>query len=172
MFKDKHIDVVMFLRGADTFAFVVTVHCSHLYRNCQVSSMAQICNALSQAFSAVEHLTLQQDVHSLSSEEHSDVDRIEWRRLLRSFSNVKTLLVGDGLIEELSRCLRLEDGDLPLELLSELQELIYSGSGDVGDAFTSFIDDRRNAGRPVTAHYIQTLNPLSFEALAVNDIET
>ena len=177
MFKDKYIDVVMFLRGADTFAFVVTVDCWHL--DWQVSSMAQICNALGQVFSAVEHLTLQHDVHSQSSEEHNDVDRIEWRRLLRSFSNVKTLLVGDGLIEKLSRCVRLE-GDLPLELLPELQELRYPGSGAVGDAFTSFIDDRRNAGRPVTAHYIQIPNPLSFEPPAitsasdeaVNDIET
>jgi hypothetical protein len=44
----------------------------------------------------------------------------------------------------------LEDGELPLELLPELQELRYFGSRDTGDAFTSFIDARQNAGRPVT----------------------
>jgi hypothetical protein len=44
----------------------------------------------------------------------------------------------------------LEDGELPLELLPELQELTHSGSGNTGDAFTSFIDARQNAGRPVT----------------------
>jgi hypothetical protein len=65
-------------------------------------------------FSAVEHLTLEHEVHSQPSEEHNDVDRIEWRNLLRSFSNVKTLRVEDVLVEELSRCLRLEDGELPL----------------------------------------------------------
>ena len=37
-----------------------------------------------------------------------------------------------------------------MELLPELQEFTYSGSDDIGDAFTSFIDARRNAGRPVT----------------------
>ena len=71
-------------------------------------------------FSAVEHLTLEHEVHSQSSEEHNDVDRIEWRKLLRSFSNVKTLCVEDGLVEELSCCLWLECGELPLELLPEL----------------------------------------------------
>jgi hypothetical protein len=101
-------------------------------------------------FSAVEHLTLEHEVHSQSSEEHNEVDRTEWRKLLRPFSNVKTLRIDNGLVEELSRCLQLEDGELPLELLPELQELTYFGSGDTGDAFTSFIDARQNAGRPIT----------------------
>jgi hypothetical protein len=74
------------------------------------------------------------EVHSRSSEEHNEVDRTEWRKLLRSFSNVKTLRVDDGLVKELSRSLRLDDGELPLELLPELQELTYSGPerGDTG----------------------------------------
>jgi hypothetical protein len=114
----------------------------------QVSSVAQISNALSQIFSAVEHLTFAHDVHSRSSEEHNEVDPTEWRKLLRSFRNVKTLRIEDGLVGELSRCLRLDDGD-PLELLPELQELTYPGS-DADDAFTPFIDARQNAGCPVT----------------------
>jgi hypothetical protein len=124
-FKDKQIQMltIFVLHGRVTYAFVVTVDCWHF--DWQVSSMAQISNALSQVFSAVEDLTLEHEVHSQSSEEHNDVDRIEWRNLLRSFSNVKTLLVEDRLVEELSDCLRLEDGELPLELLPELQELTY-----------------------------------------------
>jgi hypothetical protein len=129
-------------------AFSIIVDCWHL--DWQVSSVAQIFNALSQIFSAVEHLTLAHKVHSLSSEEHNEVDRTEWRKLLKSFSNVKTLLIDGGLVGELSRCLRLENGEHPLELLPELQELRYSGSGNSNDAFTSFIDARQNAGRPVT----------------------
>jgi hypothetical protein len=101
-------------------------------------------------FSAVERLTLRHEVHSQSSEEHNDVDRIEWHKLLRSFSNVKTLRIDDGLVEQLSRCLRSEGGEVPLELLPELQELTYLGNRDTGDAFTSFIDSRQNSGRPVT----------------------
>jgi hypothetical protein len=44
----------------------------------------------------------------------------------------------------------LDDGELPLELLPELQELTYSGIGDASDAFKSFVDARQNAGCPVT----------------------
>jgi hypothetical protein len=127
----------------------MNVRCWHL--DWQVSSVAQIFDALSQIFSSVEHLTLAQDVLSRSSREHNEVDRTEWRKLLRSFSNVKTLRIDDGLVRELSRCLRLGDGEHPLELLPELQELTYSysGSGNA-NAFTSFIDARQNAGRRVT----------------------
>jgi hypothetical protein len=129
-------------------AFFINVDCWHL--DWQVSSVAQIFNALSQILSAVEHLTLAHKVHSRSSEEHNEVDRAEWRKLLRSFSNVKTLHVRSELVGELSRCLQLDPGERPLELLPELQELKYLGSDDANDAFTSFIDARQNAGRPVT----------------------
>ena len=129
-------------------AFSVNVRCWHL--DGQVSSVAQIFNALSQVFHAVEHLTLTHQVHSRSSEEHNKVDRTEWRKLLRSFRNVKNLRIDDGPAGELSCCLRLDDREDPLELLPELQELTYSGSGDAGDSFTPFIDARQNAGRPVT----------------------
>jgi hypothetical protein len=129
-------------------AFSINVSCWHL--DWQVSSVAQIFNALSQIFSAVEHLTLAHKVHSRSSEEHNEVDRTEWRKLLRSFTNLKTLRIDDGPVKELSRCLRLEDEEDALELLPELQELTFSGSGNANDAFTSFIDARRNADRPVT----------------------
>jgi hypothetical protein len=100
MFKDKQIHVAMFLREADTYAFDVIADCWPL--DCQVSSVAQISNALSQVFSPVGRVTLEHEVvHSQSSEEHNDVDRIEWRNLLKSFGNVKTLRVEDGLVEEL-----------------------------------------------------------------------
>ena len=152
-FQDNQIRMLMSYREADMYAVIVlTVECWQL--DWQVSSAVQISNALSQVFSAVEHLTLRHEVHSRSSEEHNDVDRIEWRKLLSSFSNVKTLRVGDRLVERVSRCLRLEDdGELPLDLLPELQKLTYDGSRDAGVAFTPFIDACRNAGRPVTLFY-------------------
>jgi hypothetical protein len=129
-------------------ALSIYVPCWHL--DWQVSSMAHISNALRQIFSTVEHLTLSHMAHSQSSEEHNEVDRTEWRRLLRSFSNAKTLRINNGLVGELARCLRLDDGEHPLEPLPELQELRYSGGSDAGGAFTPFIDTRKNAGRPVT----------------------
>jgi hypothetical protein len=136
------------VEAAEMYALAVVVFCWHL--DWQVSSAGQISNSLSQMYFAVEQLTLEHEEHSRSSEEHNEVDRAEWRKLLMPFRNVKTLRIGKGLVEELSHCLQLEDGEPPLEVLPELQELTYSGSGDTGDAFTSFIDARQNVGRTVT----------------------
>jgi hypothetical protein len=150
-FIDRRVEVAVYPHGdfgsIETYAFAIEVLCWHL--DWQVSSMVQISNLLNQVFSAVERLDLVHKVHDRSSEEHNEVDRAEWRRLLMPFSNVKTLRIAEGLVEDLSRCLLLEDGELPLEVLPELQELTYYGSGDTGDVFTPFIDARRNAGRPV-----------------------
>ena len=133
---------------AEKPALHVEVDCWHL--DWQITSMAHISNSLSQMFSTVQHLSFEHDEHFRSSEEHNEVDRTELRKLLKSFSNVKTLYVDDGLIKDVSCCLQLDD---PLELLPELQELIYSvypESGNTCDSFTSFIDARQNVGRPIT----------------------
>ena len=148
-FSDKDVDVEVYPHEeAKMHALSIIVDCLHL--DWQVSSAAQIFSSLSPLFSAVEHLTLVHEVHSQSSEEHNEADRTKWRQLLGSFKNVKTLRISEGLVEELSRCLELGDGELPLELLPELQELTYSGSGNTSDAFTSFINARQDAGRPLT----------------------
>ena len=149
LFSDKRVDVEVYPHDeAKTFTLSIVVDCWHLDR--QVSSAAQIFNALSQRFSAVEHLTFKHRVQSRSSEEHNEVDRTEWRKLLGSFKNVKTLRIPDGLVGEFSRCLRMGDGEPPLKLLPELQELTFSGRGAVDDAFTQFVDARENAGRTIT----------------------
>ena len=148
-FSNKSVGAGVYPYGeTNEYALGIVVTCHHL--DWQASSMAQICNSLSQIFSAVEHLTLRDKVHSKSSEEHNDVDHTEWRKLLRPFNNVKTLRIRKGLVKDLSRCLELEDTEPRLELLPELLRLEYSGSGDTGDAFASFVDARRNADRPIT----------------------
>jgi hypothetical protein len=147
VFRARRVDMEVYPRGeADMYAFSITVDCGHL--DWQVSSVAQISNSLSQLFSAVEHLTLEHEVRGLSPGEHNEVNRTEWCKLLRSFRSVKTLRIDDGLVEELSQCLELDGGRLPLWLLPELQELQvpYSEDGDTGDAFSSFIEARQNAG--------------------------
>jgi hypothetical protein len=134
--------------GATMCAFSIVVYCQHLDQ--QVSSVAQIFNWSSQVFSAVEHLTVERGVYSRSSEVRNGAGGTEWREFLRSFSNVKTFDVDDELVKEVSRCLQLDNGEPLLVLLPELQELTYPGYSDTDDIFTSFIDARRNASRPVT----------------------
>ena len=154
-FSDDNVNVAFSLGDEKMFVIALIVECCYL--DWQVSSVAQIFKFPSEMFSALKHLNLDHWEHSLSTEEHNEVDRAEWRGLLSQFSNVKTLRIGDGLVEELSRCLQLEDGENPLELLPELQELRYSGSGDIGGAFTSFISARLTAGRPVNLVLDQVL---------------
>jgi hypothetical protein len=148
-FSEDNVDVKLYPHlEAKMCAFSFAVNCCHL--DWQVSSAAQVFNALSPVFSAVEHLTFKHIEHFRSSEEHNEVDPTEWRKLLGSFRNVKTLHIATGLVQELSHCLQLDDGELPLGLLPDLQELTYSGSGDTGNTFTSFINARQDAGRPIT----------------------
>jgi hypothetical protein len=148
-FEDERVLAEVYTTSGEAKINVfINVACWHL--DWQVSSVAQIFNSLSHLYSAVEHLTLKYEVHRLSSEDHNAVDRTEWRKLLGSFGNAKTLWVSSGLVGQLSRCLELEDGELPLELLPELQELTYSASGNTGDAFTPFVNARQKADRAVT----------------------
>ena len=74
---------------------------------------------------------------------------------------MKTLQVDDGLVKDPSRCLKLDGGGLSLELLPELQQLTYFGSGVTRDPFTSFIDARRNAGPTVFRATLYLLDHIS-----------
>jgi hypothetical protein len=148
------VDMKVYPREADKM-HAFTLYVSSWYLG-YASTVAQFFNAPNQMSSAVEHLTLGYIALSWSSEQRYEVDDIEWRELLTLFINVKTLHVDDGLVEGVSRCLRLDDGELHLDLLPELRELTYSGNGNTGDAFASFIDARQSAGRPVT---LVRLNP-------------
>jgi hypothetical protein len=138
-------------QGAKMYALYVEVGCKPI--DWQVASAAQVFDALRTAFSTVDSLTLEYDGFFIPSEWRHEVDRRPWRELLRSFSSVKVLRLGDGddFVGQLSRSLRLEDGESALELLPELKELSYSAiDDDDSSAFAAFIDARQNAGRPVT----------------------
>lgn len=132
--------------GAKMYALYVDVGCKLF--DWQVASAAQILNTLRSVFSSVEHLTLE---YAISSEWHNEADPAQWRKLLESFSDVKTLLVDAGLVGDLSHSLQLDDGEpLPVEFLPELKEVSYSAIDNADDIFTPFIDARQKAGRPVT----------------------
>ncbi len=135
--------------GTGIYAISIRIYCARAFFS-QVASITQIFFNVGQRFSAVERLILEDKENGWLFKSKIGDQRKDWHKLLRSFSNVKTLHIDDGLVETLSHCLRLEDGEYPPELLSELQELSYSGSVDAnGEALTPFIDARQSAGRPV-----------------------
>jgi len=149
IFREEWLSLIVYPdKNARMYTLYIEVFCLHL--DWQVASTAQIFNVLRSAFSAVENLTLEYRWYGGSSEWRNEADRTQWRDLLRSFSNVKTLRIDFELVDQLSRSLKLEDGESPVELLPELNELSYFGRRKFDDAFTAFIDARRIADRPVT----------------------
>jgi hypothetical protein len=115
----------------------------------QISSAIQVLDAFSSILSVAEKVTLIVKGDEYSQWYH-EVNRTQWRGLLRSFSNVKKLHVETKLVrgQGLAHSLCTEDGDLPLELLPNLEEVSYSGS-DNENAFMPFINEREAVGRPV-----------------------
>jgi hypothetical protein len=147
-FYVDYVDVQVYPRDdAPVCSFYTDISCRHI--DWQVSFAAHIFRTLRTVFSAVEHLTLDFQRYPESSEAN-EADRTRWRELLRSFSNVKILHVNNDFNGQISRSLRLDDGESPLELLPELKELRYPRFRDDADAFSAFTDARQDAGRPVT----------------------
>ena len=133
---------------AQMYAFTLQVAYEHFDE--QVSSMVQILDGFGPVFSAVERLAFAYKKGRWPLG-HDEVDPAQWRRLLRSFRNVKTLLVDHVFVEKLSDFLQSDDEEHLLELLPELKELsIPSGDYRAWDGFNRFIDARQVAGRPVT----------------------
>jgi len=126
-FRDTAISVRVFPdKEAEICAFCLQVPCRHFDK--QVSSMVQILDGFGQVFSPVERLAFACEENQWSSG-HGEVDPAQWRRLLRSFSNVKTLLVDDTFANELDYDLQPDGEEHPLESLPELEELLISSGG-------------------------------------------
>jgi hypothetical protein len=121
------------------------IMCGHL--DLQVASAAQLFDSISPVLSVVEQVTFSYDE---SSELHNNVDRSQWRELLRPFTNAKTIHVQDNLVSKIFHSLSSDDGEPPLELLPNLEEVGYSGGSDARDAFTAFLNERQVAGHPVS----------------------
>ena len=145
VFYHRAVFVSFFLSGTRLYNFTLAVTCGRL--DWQVSSITQICNILGPLFSTVVDLTLVHE-HTSSSEGHNQADHTLWRELLSSFRNVKTVRVHKGLVGEVSRSLRL-DGEPPLDLLPELNELICPKGSRDNRTFAAFIHEREVAGQPI-----------------------
>ena len=110
----------------------------------QIDYAGQIRNALVQALSNVERLTLEIYKALPTEWENGEIDSTSWHDLLRVFIGVKKLYIRRGLLGELSRALQLDDVGSDPGFLPHLEEIL---AGD--NLFASFIDARRLVGRPV-----------------------
>ena len=144
LFYHKAVVVFMYFSLSSSLPTLdIRVDCEHL--DWQVSSITQILNVLSPFFSAVVDLSLDYRGYTLPSDGHNQADHSQWRELLRSFRNVQTLRVHDGLVGEVSRCLSL-DGESPSEILPELKRLVCPMESRSNKTFSRFVHDREVAG--------------------------
>ncbi|KAH9976439.1 hypothetical protein BGW80DRAFT_1293678 [Lactifluus volemus] len=123
------------------------IMCKHL--DWQVASAVQIFDSISPVVSGVEDLMLFDVDPNRSANPRDEVDRTQWCNLFRSFSNVKSLGIQASLSGRLSHSLCSVDGEVPLELLPNLEVLQHLGGSSVDGVFTSFIRERRQGGHSV-----------------------
>ena len=148
-FYRQDVVVMMYVQGrTGMYTIRMRIICKDL--DMQVASMVQIFNGIRLAFTEAESLILE---HETSFRWHTESPgRALWRELLRPFHNVKVLHVTSNLTEELSRSLRPDYGESPIELLPELEFLSYSASSydaATDESFQPFIHVRQNVGFPV-----------------------
>ena len=130
-------------RGLGPIPFSLYVRCNPL--DWQIDCAAQICDALIPTLSVVEKLSLILSYQEIPTDMRNDaIDSATWHDLLRTFVGVKELHIYRELMEEVSRALQVDEIGLDPEFLPNLQS-IYA----LENLFTSFIDTRQVAGRPV-----------------------
>lgn len=136
-------------RADGTPSFSFRVMCREF--DWQVDCAAQICNALMLTLSGVEELTLDVDGQRTPTDwQDYAVDGTTWRELLVPFTGTRELHICHALAWELSFALQEEEAGLNpmlLPILKQLSPLLEAEHAN--NAFSSFLDARQIAGRPV-----------------------
>ena len=142
-FDRKEVYVNAADHGSEREPFRFRVVCRQL--DWQIDCATQICHALIPALSDAEGLELYHKHGEITTElQNGVIDSTTWHGLLRSFTGVKELRIHDGLLEELSRALQVDEVGSDPGFLPNLKS-IYAKD----NLFTSFIDTRKAVGRPV-----------------------
>ncbi|KAH9979243.1 hypothetical protein BGW80DRAFT_1454915 [Lactifluus volemus] len=119
------------------------IRCGHLSR--QVASAVQFFGTLSPVLFAVEQVAFSYNERYQDSQWFNNVNRNQWRELVRPFTNVKVIHMKDGLTSKILRSLPSDDGE---PLLPNIEEIGYSGGRKARNAITTFINERQVSGHP------------------------
>ena len=133
--------------GAAIYTFAIQISSRHL--DWQVAFATQIFSRMRTALSAAKYLRLEFRRSYTSLEANNEADCTQWRELLGTFNNVRTLRVNVDYLGQISRALQADNGELPSKLFPNLRKLEYSARG--GNPFATFANVHTNAaGLPVT----------------------
>ena len=142
-FNHREVYVTMVHHGSGRGPFLLRVICKQL--DWQIDCAAQICHTLIPALSCVEQLSLYHNFRRIPDElRNGAIDSATWHDLLGSFIGVQRLYIKGGLLDELSRALRVDEVGSDPGFLPNLRS-ISAGR----NVFTTFIDTRRVVGRLV-----------------------
>jgi hypothetical protein len=134
--------------GTIMSALSVSVDCRA--HNRRVFWAAQMCSVLGPVSSTVVDLALFHEESAFLIPLYNHASRIQWREVLKSFNNVKTLSLSKAFLWELSLSLQVHDGESPMEVLPELKKLrCLASEDDLPYTFDIFLEARENAGFPV-----------------------
>ena len=123
--------------------FRLCVLCTQL--DWQIDCAAQICSALTPVVSGVEQVVLDFYDKMLPTEwQNGEIDSTTWHELLRPFIGAKELHIEDGLLNEISRALQVDEVESDPGFLPNLQQIFAERN-----LFASFIDIRQVMGIPI-----------------------
>ncbi|KAH9979264.1 hypothetical protein BGW80DRAFT_589741 [Lactifluus volemus] len=131
---------------------MLQIRCGHFDR--QVASALQFFGTLSPLLSVVEKVAFSYNTPHLISAWLNNVNRSQWHELLRPFTNVKTIHLNGVLNSKIFCFLLSDDGEPPLELFPNLEEIGYFGESDARNAFTRFLNERQVSGHPVSLRLV------------------
>ncbi|KAN0132128.1 hypothetical protein V8E53_010047 [Lactarius tabidus] len=153
IFKHDGVSMVMehgmHESGPSTRSFRLDVFCKEF--DWQIDCAAQICSALVATLTDIEQLTLDFQGQRVPAEwRDGAVDSVTWRELLGPFVGAKKLFICHALALELSCAFEWAEMGSDPGLLPCLEELSPELEDEhANNAFVSFVETRRAAGRPV-----------------------
>jgi hypothetical protein len=123
----------------------------------QVSSLAQMCNQLSESFimSCIETLYIDKILCALPLTLQDEMDERQWLELFHPFTTVRTLYLSQMIHPHIMSALRGLNGETATEVLPALDNLYLQehwGIESVQQDIEPFIIARQRSGHPVSIH--------------------
>jgi hypothetical protein len=120
----------------------------------QLSAISQVFDSFLSSFPTLESL----EIEVFPDEWQDEIEVIQWRELLRSFTSVKDMTLQSNSIHLLAPALQELSVEREIEELPALQNIFlrtkrWQPSGPVKEAIEQFVATRQLNGHPVTVHY-------------------
>ena len=146
-------DLEVSIRFPQTFDSVVKLAILCRQSDCQLSSLAQVCNpSFSRALiPAVDYLYILEDRASRLHWQ-DNIESTQWLQLLRPFAAVKGLYISREFTPRIAPALKELDGGRVTEVLPALHTLFLEeplSSGPIRESIGQFVSARRLASHPV-----------------------